>query len=47
MGHVTSFGGASFGDKTQASIAGLPRETCDDCHASGGFKNVDTVHGQK
>jgi OmcA/MtrC family decaheme c-type cytochrome len=46
MGHVTSFGGSSFGDKTQAQIAGL-RETCDDCHASGGFKGVDTVHGQK
>ncbi len=45
--HVASFGGASFGDKTQAQIAGLPRETCDDCHASGGSKSVDIVHGQK
>lgn len=45
--HVASFGGASFGDKTQAQIAGLPRETCDDCHASGGSKSVDLVHGQK
>jgi OmcA/MtrC family decaheme c-type cytochrome len=47
MGHVTSFGGATFGDKSQAQIAGLPRETCDDCHSSGGFKGVDIVHGQK
>jgi OmcA/MtrC family decaheme c-type cytochrome len=47
IGHVTSFGGAAFGDKTQTQIAGLPRETCDDCHAMGGFKAVDTVHGQK
>lgn len=45
--HVASFGGAFFGDKTQAQIAGLPRETCDDCHASGGSKSVDLVHGQK
>lgn len=45
--HVASFGGAAFGDKTQAQIAGLPRETCDDCHASGGSKSVDLVHGQK
>lgn len=45
--HVSSFGGAYFGDKTQAQIAGLPRETCDDCHASGGSKSVDIVHGQK
>ena len=47
IGHVTSFGGASFGEKTQAQIAGLPRETCDDCHASGGFMGVDIVHGLK
>ena len=47
IGHVTTFGGAAFGDKTQAQIAALPRETCDDCHASGGFKSVDIVHGQK
>jgi len=43
--HVTTIG-ASFGDKTQADVA-LPRESCDDCHASGGVKSVDTVHGQK
>jgi len=47
IGHVTSFGGAAFGDRTQAAIAVLPRETCDDCHASGSFKGVDIVHGQK
>jgi OmcA/MtrC family decaheme c-type cytochrome len=47
IGHVTSFGGAAFGDKSQAQIAGLPRETCDDCHSSGGFKGVDIVHNQK
>ena len=46
IGHVTSFGGSAFGDKTQAQVTGLPRETCDDCHASGGFKGVDIVHGQ-
>ena len=47
MGHVTAFGGSAFADKTQAQIAGLPRETCDDCHSSGGFKGVDIVHKQK
>jgi OmcA/MtrC family decaheme c-type cytochrome len=47
IGHVTSFGGSAFGDKSQAQIAGLPRETCDDCHSPGGFKGVDIVHGQK
>lgn len=47
LGHVTSFGGATFGDRTQAQVAALPRETCDDCHAPGGFKGVDIVHGQK
>jgi len=44
--HVTWFGGATFGDKTQVAIAGLQPETCNDCHASGA-KNVATVHGQK
>lgn len=44
--HVTSYGGASFGDKTQAEVA-QPRESCDDCHASGGVKPVATAHGQK
>ena len=45
--HVVTIGSATFGDKTQAEIAALPRETCDDCHAVGGFKSVDLVHGQK
>jgi OmcA/MtrC family decaheme c-type cytochrome len=47
MGHVTSFGGSSFGDRTQGQIALLPRETCNDCHSPGGFKGVDIVHGLK
>ena len=53
ISHVTQFGGATFGDKTQADVAttpsatSVPRETCDDCHASGGFKSVDIVHGLK
>jgi OmcA/MtrC family decaheme c-type cytochrome len=47
MAHVTSFGGSAVGDKTQAQIAAMPKETCEDCHASGGFKGVDTVHDQK
>ncbi|MBI5278152.1 MAG: OmcA/MtrC family decaheme c-type cytochrome [Burkholderiales bacterium] len=47
IGHVTSFGGSVFGDKTQAQVGAMPRETCNDCHASGGFKGVDIVHGQK
>ncbi len=53
IGHVTSFGGSAFGNMTQGAVAGLtgstalPRETCDDCHASGGFKGVDIVHGQQ
>jgi OmcA/MtrC family decaheme c-type cytochrome len=46
LGHVTSFGGATWGDKTQAQSMGT-QETCMDCHASGGFKGVDIVHGQK
>lgn len=47
IAHVTAFGGSAFGEKTQAQIAALPRETCNDCHASGGFKGVDIVHGQQ
>jgi OmcA/MtrC family decaheme c-type cytochrome len=47
IGHVTSFGGASFGNKTQGEIALLPRETCNDCHAPGSFMGVDVVHGLK
>ena len=46
MAHVTSFGNASFGNRTQAQSV-LTQETCDDCHSSGGFKGVDLVHGQK
>jgi OmcA/MtrC family decaheme c-type cytochrome len=51
--HVQNFGGGTFGDRTQADVStvpsstSLPRETCDDCHASGGSKSVDIVHGQK
>jgi len=47
INHVIQFGGATFGDKTQAAVALLPRETCDDCHTNGGSKNVDIDHGQK
>jgi OmcA/MtrC family decaheme c-type cytochrome len=47
IGHVTAFGGSAFGNKTQAEVTAMPRETCNDCHASGGFKGVDIVHGQK
>ena len=47
IGHVTSFGGSAFGNLNQGQIAGLPRETCNDCHSPGGFKGVDVVHGQK
>jgi OmcA/MtrC family decaheme c-type cytochrome len=47
MGHVTSFGGATFGNRTQAQVQALPRETCNDCHSPGVFKGVDIVHGQK
>jgi len=55
IGHVTAFGGAgaSFANLTLGSVSGLtgltaaPRETCNDCHASGGFKGVDIVHGQQ
>jgi OmcA/MtrC family decaheme c-type cytochrome len=47
IGHVTSFGGATFGNRTQAQVQALPRETCNDCHSPGVFKGVDIVHGQK
>jgi OmcA/MtrC family decaheme c-type cytochrome len=46
MAHVTSFGNASFGNKTQAQSL-QTQEICADCHSSGGFKGVDIVHGQK
>jgi OmcA/MtrC family decaheme c-type cytochrome len=38
---------ASFGKWTQGELAGLPRETCDECHAIGKRMAVDVVHGQK
>ncbi len=46
IGHVTSFGGASFGNLTQNSGL-LTQETCADCHSRGQFKGVDIVHGLK
>ncbi len=46
IAHVTSFGNASFGNRTQAQSL-LVQETCVDCHAAGGFKGVDIVHGLK
>jgi len=47
IGHVTAFGGAAWGNLTQAQILAAPQETCNDCHSPGGFKGVDVVHGQK
>ncbi len=47
IGHVTAFGGAGFGNLTQAQFRIAPQEICSDCHSSGGFKGVDIVHGQK
>jgi OmcA/MtrC family decaheme c-type cytochrome len=47
MGHVTSFGAATFANRTQAESLQI-QEVCADCHASGiGFKAVDIVHGQE
>ncbi|MEO8653651.1 MAG: OmcA/MtrC family decaheme c-type cytochrome [Ramlibacter sp.] len=46
IAHVTSFGNATFSNRTQAQSL-QTQETCADCHASGGFKGVDIVHGQK
>lgn len=46
IGHVTSFGNATFGDRTQAQSL-QTQEVCADCHAPGVFKGVDIVHGQK
>lgn len=45
--HVVQAGGSTYGTLTQSVIAGMPRETCDDCHASGGVKGVDIVHKQQ
>lgn len=51
IGHVTSFGQASFANRSQRTTmlgsSSQVGETCNDCHASGGFKGVDVVHGQK
>jgi len=46
IGHVTTFGNASFGDRTQAQSLQI-QEACRDCHAPGVFMGVDLVHGQK
>jgi len=46
MAHVTSFGQASFGNRTQAQSL-QTQEICADCHSSGGFRGVDIVHGQR
>ncbi|MDH3209597.1 MAG: cytochrome C, partial [Burkholderiaceae bacterium] len=46
IAHVASFGNASFSNRTQTGSMNT-QETCTDCHASGGFKGVDFVHGQK
>jgi OmcA/MtrC family decaheme c-type cytochrome len=46
MAHVTSFGQASFANRSQAQSM-VTQEICADCHSSGGFKGVDIVHGQK
>lgn len=44
IGHVTSFGGSAFGNRTLGQDR-LVREVCADCHAPGLFKGVDNVHG--
>jgi OmcA/MtrC family decaheme c-type cytochrome len=46
IGHVATYGGASFGNRTQEQSLHT-QETCADCHASGVFMGVDIVHGQK
>lgn len=46
LAHVTSFGNATFANRTQAQSI-QTEELCADCHGSGGFKGVDIVHGQK
>ena len=46
MDHVKSFGNGSFGNRTQANSMKI-QEVCADCHAIGGFKGVDIVHGLK
>jgi len=44
--HVTQAGNSSFGTRTLGQDR-LVTETCVDCHAAGGFKAVDFVHGLK
>jgi OmcA/MtrC family decaheme c-type cytochrome len=44
--HVTQAGNSSFGTRTLGQDR-LVTETCVDCHAAGGFKAVDYVHGLK
>jgi OmcA/MtrC family decaheme c-type cytochrome len=46
IGHVTSFGGSAFGNRTLGEDR-LVTETCMDCHAPGLFKGIDLVHGIK
>jgi len=46
IGHVTSYGNASYGNRTQAQSM-QTQEICADCHSAGVFKGVDIVHGQK
>jgi OmcA/MtrC family decaheme c-type cytochrome len=46
LAHVTSFGNASFGNRTQAQSL-QTQEICADCHAAGGFKGIDLVHNLK
>ena len=46
--HVTSVGGASFGTITQGDwLAGRAFESCDGCHAVGGFSAVDSKHSRR
>ncbi len=46
IGHVTSFGGSAFGNRTLGQDR-LVTETCAECHAPGLFKGIDLVHGIK
>lgn len=45
VNHITTLGGGTFGGKTQGQFLNNEiSETCDGCHAPGGFVGVDTVH---
>ena len=46
IGHVTSFGGSAFGNRTLGQDR-LVTEICAECHAPGLFKGIDIVHGLK